>query len=779
VARSKLDGALGDRLGPKLSSLVVQHTLAVRRALGPLEARWRQAATQAVIDQAGEEMATLYQPLTSRIIAERGDQLHPIMARHLQRVASGRHQWESVLGHAQMSFSGALGSTISNLVWPVTAEINRIDRNLTVDPQTGAAAVAAGLADYGTGDTNAGAYGYVPDAFQLWYQLAQTIPDAGTLAQLVNRGLLSEAEMTYWLQRAALPDELRGPVGQLRRLLLTPADAALGVLRGDIARGLGEQIAAENGLDAADFAILMLNTGEPPGAEQLAEALRRGFIDRATFETGIRQSRIRDEWIPTLLDLQYAPVPTADAIDASLRGWITADLARQIAQQNGVEPEQIQILLDNAGNPPSNEQLLELRRRGYIDDATLVRGIREGRTRDEWIPQIEQLAYEPLGTADALDGWLRGHIDDQQLDQLLNDNGLLERDWALAKANAGNPLALEQLLEALRRGFIDRDTFITGFRESRYRDEWAGTALQLGYSPLSTADALEAWLQGFIPESRARELAQQNGLEPADFDTLRDATGEPLSRTELQQLYNRHLIDLATYTQGLRESRLRDKWIPDALQLHIRLPEAFQILRWIEYGLVTQEQGLDYLGQIGYGPDVAQLMLAEGQVTATGPHKQLMASEVESLYQDNIITEEQAYDYLRQLHYTDYEINLMLQLAAYKQKQAILKSGIGMVRSHYLAGRIDDTAARADLLGLNLPSPTVDLYLQVWGYDKLAHPKQLTEAQIVKAANGNMLVPQGDLAQQDWATANQQAGCQRLVNLGYDVTDAKLLLAGA
>jgi hypothetical protein len=779
VALRRPESDLGGKLGPRLGQLLLTYQLAARRALGPMEARWRQTATQEVIDRAGREAADLWRPIIARATDGREDRIHPLMLRHLQRVSSGRHQWESLLGHAQLATAGAIGSVISNVVFPVTGEINQLDRNTPVDAATGAQAVAAGLASEGAGDSNAGAWGLTSDAFQILLGLAVSVPDEGTLQQLVNRGLLSEDRAEYWLGRAAIPAELRSPIGQLRRLLLTPADAALGLLRGDIGRAEAEAIATANGMEPGDFGVLLLNTGEPPGPQQLAEALRRKFIDRATFDRGILQSRIRDEWIPTLVDLQYAPVPTADAIDAQLRGWIDKDTAVSIAEQNGVLPDQVQILLDNAGNPPSNEQLLELKRRGYIDEATLVRGIREGRTRDEWIPQIEQLAYEPLTTADALDGWLRGHIDEQGLDQLLEDNGLLQRDWQLAKDNAGNPIALMQLLEALRRKFIDQDTFETGFRESRYRDEWMATALKLAYSPMSTADALEAWLQGWISEDQARDLAQQNGLEPSDFDALAKTTGEPPARGELQQLYNRGVISLDRYEQGLKESRLRDDWIGEAEQLSVRLPEAFQVLRWITYGIVTYDQGVTQLRQLGYTEQVAKNLVTEAEVTSVGPNKELMAGEISTLYADRIVDYDCAWSLLKQLHYSDASAQVILQLADYKQKQTILRSGIGMIRTHYLAYRIDDVTATADLLALRLPQPTVALYLQVWGYDRLAHPKQLTEAQLVKAAKENLLVEQGTMDQDDWQAANQTAGCERLVQLGYSPDDAKLLLAGA
>lgn len=779
MAKPRLDGPLGDRLGPKLSQLVLQHTLAARKALGPLEARWRQLATQAVIDRAGHEVADLFGPISQEILAAEDRELHPHMRRHLEQVASGHDQWKSLLGNTQLAFAGAVGTTISNLVFPVTGAINLADRNTPVDPQTAAEAVAAGLATYGAGNETAGAYGLTGAAWQLLVELAAVIPDAGTLQQLVNRGLLTSERAEYWLNRAAVPQEMRAGILSLRRLLLTPADAALGLLRGDISQAEAHTIATDQGMQLADFNRLVLNTGEPPGAQQLAEAWRRSFIDKATFDRGIRQSRIRDEWLPVLEKLRYAPIPTADAIDAALRGWITEAQADAIAQQNGVLPDQVKILRDNAGNPPSNEQLLELRRRGKITDAQLVKGIREGRTRDEWIPQIKDLSTQPLGTADALDAWLRGHIDDAGLDQLLAENGLEEKDWPIAKGNAGNPLALMQLLEAFRRKFIDRATFIRGFRESRYRDEWASTALQLGHSPMSTADAVDVALQGWQTWEWAAGKAEENGLEAEDFPLLHKTAGEPLSRTELSQLYNRGEIDLATFRQGLRESRLRDEYVDQAIALRVRWPETFQVVRWVEYGLIDEKDCRKLLMQNGYTEQVANLLIAEGKVTATGPHKQLMATQVADLYSDRIIDQATARQLLEQLHYTEADAEMQLQLADFKLQQRILDSGIGMIRSHYLAGRVDDVTARADLTALRLPHSAVDLYLQTWGYDKLAHPKQLTEAQIVKAAKDNLLVPQAQLSNDDWTAANQLAGCERLVALGYSPDDAKLLLAGA
>lgn len=775
----RTDRQLGDKLGPKLAALMSQAVIHTRRALGPHESRVMQAALQALIDRAGHEVAGLWRPFTSQILADRGDQIHPLMRQHLERISSGAHQWESIAGHAQMAATSVLSQTLGNLVAPVAYAINSHDRSLVPDLQSFAQGVAIGVMPYSEGDEGAAVNGYTPGSFRLAYDLAQNVPDPSILGQLANRGLLSEARLAYWTTRGGFPEELRNGLEELRHQLLSPADLALAVLRGDMSEAEGRRLAAQTGVSAADFAVLLANTGEPLGLEQLLEAYRRGYINRQRLVRGIRQSRVRDEWADVAEELRYSPVPTADAIDAWLRGHVDESRARTIAEQNGVLPDQIQILLDDAGNPPAPEQLLELWRRGVLNEARVHQGMREGRLRDEWITPVLQLRYEPLSTADAIDAWLRGHLGEQEARQIAEENGLLPRDVPAAFANAGNPLGLVQLLEALRRGFIDESRFEQGFRQSRYRDEWSGTALKLGYSPLSTADAIEALIQNHMSEKDARKAVHDNGLEPQYFEVLRETAGEPLSRTEFTQLFNRGKIKRAEFEQGLKESRLKDKYVSQAIELHTRLPEPREIVTALTDGVLKREQASKLLAEYGYSTEVITMLIAVGEVRATGPHRQLVGSEILKLYSTRTIDQVTATQLLGQLHYSAESITLQLRLADYQLQQKILNTGISAVRAHYVARRISDLVARADLAQLGLPADAVRTYIQVWSMERSMHPKSLTEAQIVAAYKKGLFTPTGESGTDKGTQDNSDIAKGRLVDLGYDETDAGLLLAGA
>lgn len=763
---------LGGKIGPRLVDLAVRATLATRAGLSVHEARVRQAATQAIIDRAGHETADHYRPLLEGLL--RGDHgpVHPDMHAYLRRTAAGTHQWQSLSALLGGGLQSALSDAIGNAVAPVAYAINRAGPNLNAEPSVWAAGVAAGYADFGTGQGVAHDNGLGGGNFSMMVDLAAQIPGADILAELVNRGLIGEEEALTWLHHAAVPPQLRGAVMDLRHQLLSPPDAALAVLRGSISHGEGQAIAARNGYSASQFDIILNNTGEPLGLEQLLEARRRGAIDTPTLKRGILQSRVRDEWVPVAEKLIYSPMPTADAADAALRGHLTQDQAAAIAEQNGLEPGQWAPYFANQGNPPAPEQLLELLRRGLIGQARAELGLREGRTRDEWIANVLDLQSEPMPTADAFDAWQRGHITAERAEQIARENGLMARDIAPAMANVGNPLALEQLLEAWRRKVIDETRVDTGLREGRLRDDWIATAKQLRYSPMSTADAVDAAIQNWLTVDRAREIATMNGLMPDQFDPLYKTAGEPLSRTELTELVQRGEISRARMEQGLRESRIKDTWIPDAMRLVDRLPQEFQVANLIKAGVVDHARAIALMMDLGYSAQVSAELVAQAESEATGEHRRLAQGQIGQLYAAKIIDRATAAKMLEGLHFTAASAQLVLTLADHTRRMRILDTGISGIRSHYLAHHLTDVQAAADLVALEVPADARDLYLKVWEIERASAVKTLTEAQTYKAFTKNMLDPKDP-------KRNRALALARLENMGYDETDATLLLDGA
>lgn len=580
---------LGDKLGPRFAAIIGQAVLAARRDHAPIEAQIRQLAAQGIIDRAGLEIGHHFAPFLLGAIDAHGDQMPAEVRQFFADTASGRHQWQAIAGASAAASTSALSQVISNYLAPFTYPLVALHPSLALDPQTAASAAAAGLVLPSEAQRTAAIQGFPASEAAVLFDLAHAIPDNGTLAQLVNRGLLPESVAESWLKRGAVPDALIPPISALRRAVLSPADAALAVTRSIFTQAEGERIAALSGMDAADFATLVANTGEPLGLEQLLEALRRGFIDGARFDVG--------------------------------------------------------------------------------------------------------------------------------------------------------------------------------FRQARYRNEWAPTALQLAYAPMSTADAVDAAIQGHLTYDQAKVKAVQNGLEAADFDALYQTAGEPISRTEAEQLYNRGLMTEAEVKQAIVESRLKPKYTGLAFDLHVRLPEGRQVVSMITHGVVTKQQGVQLLLQLGYSAEVAGFLVAEGTSAKLGAHKALTVAEIHSLYTAGVFTEAHAVQLLDGMGYDAADSAYLIRSWDLLAAAAITRQAIGVVRSKYVARHFDEQAANLYLDSLGVAPAAKTRYLTVWDIERQATVRTLTEAQTVKAHKDGLITGQDAAA--------------RLAVMGYDDADVHILLGVA
>lgn len=85
---------------------------------------------------------------------------------------------------------------------------------------------------------------------------------------------------------------------------------------------------------------------------------------------------------------------------------------------------------------------------------------------------------------------------------------------------------------------------------------------------LSPAELVDGVIKGHIPMDRGVQEAGLSGLEPGRFHSLVDSAGEPPGLTFLLEAQRRGFIpdsgrgaDSTSLEQGIRESRLKDKWI--------------------------------------------------------------------------------------------------------------------------------------------------------------------------------------------------------------------------
>ena len=454
------------------------------------------------------------------------------------------------------------------------------------DPATAADLAARGIITPAFGQSEAGGGGF--DATH-WNELLDGTyirPPWDVALRLWNRGYIGETDVNTALQYGGIPEYWWPSLKRLRQEILTPADWALAALRQNVTIEVAQAGAALWGLSADDFNTLMLNTGEPPGSQQLQEAYRRGFIDEPTFAEGIRQSRIRDQWIPTMEQLRYAPMSTANAANAVVRGYITDAMGADIAQQNGLEPGHWKYVLESNGRPPSHEQLATLYLRGIISKAEFEQGIRESDIKDKYIADVFDLRVKFLPLFEAR--------------TLLNDGAI-----------TGATFASQLLVQGYQQDVIDE--IIAG----------TGTGKKTTAKHLSVTDYLDLYTDGLKTRDETATGLQTIGYTASDATSILDIADAKITNaivkqqiTNVHSQFNRYKLtqDQATAELGLiglqatQITQLVDAWVitrPDGTR---SLTEA-QILKAAKRGAITTDDATNRLRGLGLDAADAQLLV--------------------------------------------------------------------------------------------------------------------------------------------------------------------------
>jgi len=509
---------LGAKIGPKLIAAVTQSVIATKKGLMPTEHALRVLAMQEIIDRAGEEFGSHIRPFAEAAILA-NPKMDPVIKDYLGRTASGKNQWQAVAGHLAMAGAGSVLSTIiSNEIAPLAYTVIAANPNLRLDVQSASAAAATGIIAADLAYDEIGPQGFDQTRAGVYLTLAESVPDYNTINELVNRGLLTAADGQYWIMRAAYAPSLRQPLGALREQLLTVADAALGVLRNDITVQQGYEIAAANGYTNADFDVLVLNTGEPPGLMQLLEAYRRGYIDQATLEHGIRESRVRDEWIPVVEQLRYEPMSAADAIEAYVKGYLTLDQAQQKTQIAGLLPDDFNTVMLAAGEPLSRTEMADLVNWGLATVADFQAAIQQSRIKDEYIDFATDLIQHPMTAMEAVEGYVQNYLTEEQADVIQGMNGVREADRVIQRDIAGIPLSLGEMLRLWNRGDVTQADVEQAIRESHIKDKYIDAALNLAVTLPSIYEIRLLLQDGAISNQYGTQLLTELGY-PADVVT--------------------------------------------------------------------------------------------------------------------------------------------------------------------------------------------------------------------------------------------------------------------
>jgi hypothetical protein len=387
-------------------------------------------------------------------------------------------------------------------------------------------------------------------------------------------------------------------------------------------------------------------------------------------------------------------------------------------------------------------------------------------TATAWLQEIQQIALAAtpntrLTPADAATATVKGITTSLNLSDEALTSGVDQAHFDALVALTGNPPGPETLLQMLNRGVITGDDVSVGLRQGYIKDEWITPLFGLQYNLLGPQQYVEADLQSASPSRDWRGLWAAAGMDPTEFDTALWITGNPPGPMQLIALWNRGYIDQATLEQGLRESRLKDKWIPAFLNLANTQIPVRQLVTAVQTGAVDEAEAAKLFSNLGFSPDLAAILIKSGTKATATAHKELSLSMVKGLYEDRIIDGAQATADLVLLGYSPEDAALYLSLLDQGVKQKFVNLAISKVRAGFTGRKITEAQASTDLDSLQIPVSQRDQLLQLWTLEMAANPKELTLGEM----NGALKYGVWDLA----------TYLQRVEGLGYTAADALIL----
>lgn len=584
---------LGDKLGPKLAAIMTEATVAARAKMVPHEAKIHQAATQALIDRAGHEIADLYAPLVMPILQHPKTPEH--IRDHIAKAASGQHQWQAVAGFAfgSSGIPSVISTVVGNQLAPVTYELVGSNPHLIPDINTLVAMRVKGIMQENDVFVDGGKQGYDTGWVNRLSDLALSWPDMTTVIELGRRRMLGHDEGPYILNRLGIPRQFWDRIMQLIGTPLPPADLADMVVRGIKDQKAAAYEAYESGVSEEQFNYMVLDTGEPPSLTDLAMAYRRNIIDKARFVHGIRQSRVRDEWVDVLEKVQFAPISVADAITAYIQGHLSETQAREVANLNGLMPQYFDTLAQSYGEPISKTEVIELLRRGKISKERAIQAIKESRIKDKYIPDILELERNLIPPREISTLYSHGALTEDQAKTLLKDYGyddVIQKAF-LYSAVHGKVSSLKQItLAQVSRLYVEG---IISWQE--------GTKLlkETGYQNLELSYVKEILDGQRVYRNREAAINKIRSLYIAYHINRQVASGQ---------------IDALGVLANERD-KLISLWNIERTSNAKQLTKA-EIVDAAEYQLITWQESVNLLVEIGYSRDKA-ILIAE--IKAKGP----------------------------------------------------------------------------------------------------------------------------------------------------------------
>ena len=212
----------------------------------------------------------------------------------------------------------------------------------------------------------------------------------------------------------------------------------------------------------------------------------------------------------------------------------------------------------------------------------------------------------------------------------------------------------------------------------------------------------------------------------------------------------------------MRESDLKDKWGPVLFQLSEYVPPPRTVVALVRAGTLDDATALQILQKDGLPAALAAAYVAEAHHSKVATDKTLAKADILLLYQEQVLSVDQATPLLEALGYTAGDAAFLLEMTDFRREIAAVNAAVSKFANLYINHKITYNNAVTALDNLGIVATQRDLLLRTWTYQRDANVKTLTAAEVRKAVQGGII------------TAD--TAVNRLVDDGYSTADALIFL---
>lgn len=388
-----------------------------------------------------------------------------------------------------------------------------------------------------------------------------------------------------------------------------------------------------------------------------------------------------------------------------------------------------------------------------------------------------QTQTEPLTAAQLADMVVRDIVDHATATSYAAETGFSAQDFQRMVQSAGDAPSPTELVMALRRGLIPRDgtgpdavSFQQGIAEGRTFNKYTQMLEQLGDVPLSPAECVDAVVENQISYDQGQAIAFLSGMSADSFRIAVNTRGNPPSPMELVTLYKRGLIpldgtgpDALSVHQGIAEGATKDKWWHLLAALAEYVPPPRTVVAMVREGSLTDAQALDIFHQAGLTPELSKAYLESAHHQKLAATRELAESQVEKLYEDQVITRAEAAEFLGALGWNAQEQEFKLELVDLKRVVKAREQVLTRLHNLYVNHKTTKQVVSSALDATHVPPSQRDQLLQTWDLERGANVRVLTPAEITSAYKDGLI---------DQGTATLE-----LTNQGFTPIDAWILLS--